>query len=78
MFADADEVPKVQAIARVQQDGHVNPAIPPADVHSMVISLAMTWSPGSLTYTATADDPAADHERRTASLAIAVRRAFGP
>jgi hypothetical protein len=54
LFADADEAPKVQAIAWAQRDGHVNPDIPPADVHSMPIALAMTWSPGSLTYTATA------------------------
>ncbi len=44
----------------------------------MVISLAMTWSPGSLTYTATTADRAAEHERRRVSLATAVRRAFAP
>jgi hypothetical protein len=32
----------------------------------MVFSLAMTWSPSSLTYTATTKDPDADHERRRA------------
>jgi hypothetical protein len=76
LFGEASEAPKIQAIAQAQRDGHIDPALPPADVHSMVISLAMTWSPGSLTYTATATDHAADHERRRASLATAVRRAF--
>jgi hypothetical protein len=47
-------------------------------VHSMVISMAMTWSPGSLTYTATAADSHADHDRRRTSLATAVQRAFTP
>jgi AcrR family transcriptional regulator len=76
LFAEASEAPKIAAIAQAQRDGHIDPALPPADVHSMVISLAMTWSPGSLTYTATATDHAADHERRRASLATTVRRAF--
>jgi hypothetical protein len=38
----------------------------------------MTWSPNSLSYTATTKDPDADHERRRDSLAEAVRRAFRP
>ncbi|WP_285902302.1 TetR family transcriptional regulator [Frankia sp. AiPs1] len=78
LFAEADEALKIQAIARAQDAGHVNPALPAVDVHSMVISLAMTWSPGSLTYTATAADPGVDHDRRRASLAAAVRHAFTP
>jgi hypothetical protein len=67
LFAEADDAPKIETIAQAQRDGHIDPALLPADVHSMVISLAMTWSPGSLTYTATATDQAADHERRRAS-----------
>ncbi|PRY32415.1 TetR family transcriptional regulator [Umezawaea tangerina] len=78
LFTEADETPKTDAIARAQRAGHVDPSLPPADVHSMVISLAMTWSPSSLTYTATTADAEADHDRRRASLAAAVRRAFGP
>jgi AcrR family transcriptional regulator len=80
LFSEADESPKIQAITRAQHSGHIDPALPAADVHSMVISMAMTWSPGSLTYTATTADPDADHDadhdRRRASLAAAVRRAF--
>ncbi|MGH3209794.1 MAG: TetR family transcriptional regulator [Trebonia sp.] len=78
LFTEADEAPKVQAIARAQADGHIDRALPPADVHAMVVSLAMTWSSGSLTYTAIPADNAADHDRRRTSLATAVRRAFAP
>jgi AcrR family transcriptional regulator len=78
LFAEADEAPKIQAIAKAQNAGHIDPSLPPADVHSMVISMAMTWSPGSLTYTATTADGATDHDRRRTSLAAAVRRAFTP
>jgi AcrR family transcriptional regulator len=76
LFSKADENPKTQAIARAQQAGRIDPDLPAADVHSMVISMAMTWSPGSLTYTATTADPEADHDRRRSALATAVRRAF--
>ncbi|MCT2588898.1 TetR/AcrR family transcriptional regulator [Streptomyces sp. N2-109] len=78
LFSEADESPKIQAVIRAQESGHIDAALPPADVHSMVISLAMTWSPGSLTYTATAADPQADHDRRRTSLAAAAHRAFAP
>jgi AcrR family transcriptional regulator len=78
LFTEADEAPKIQAIAKAQDAGRVDPSLPPADVHSLVISMAMTWSPSSLTYTATAADRAIDHDRRRASLAAAVRRAFTP
>ncbi|MGJ6969265.1 TetR family transcriptional regulator [Streptosporangium sp. G11] len=78
LFSEADETPKIQAIARAQATGRIDPALPAADVHAMVISMAMTWSPGSLTYTATTADPDGDHDRRRASLAAAVRHAFTP
>jgi len=78
LFTEADETPKTDAIARAQDAGYIAATYPPADVHSMVISLAMSWSPSSLTYTATTADDAADHERRRTSLAAAVRCAFTP
>ncbi|WP_410604698.1 TetR family transcriptional regulator [Amycolatopsis sp. lyj-90] len=78
LFAEADEKPKTDAIARAQETGHIDPALPSADVHAMVIALAMTWSAGSLTYTATPEDAETDHDRRRASLAAAVRQAFAP
>lgn len=78
LFSAQDEEPKIRAIALGQEAGHVTPDLPPQDVHSMVISLAMTWSPASLTYTAAKDDRDADHQRRRDSLAAAVRHALTP
>ncbi|MFD3730325.1 hypothetical protein [Streptomyces sp. NPDC058632] len=52
--------------------------LPAQDVRSLVISLAMTWSPASLTYTGATDDPDAGHQRHRDSLATAVHRALGP
>ncbi|MFC4868106.1 TetR family transcriptional regulator [Streptomonospora arabica] len=78
LFSAEAEEPKLQAIADAQRSGHIDPALPAADVHSMVISMAMTWSPTSLTYAATAADPDSDHDRRRTSLATAVSRAFSP
>jgi AcrR family transcriptional regulator len=77
LFAAADDARKVEAIARAQQAGKIRTDMPAADVHAMAIALAMTWSPSSLTYTATHADPEVDHKRRRASLAAAVQHAFG-
>lgn len=78
LFSEEAEAPKIQAIRQAQRSGHIDPALPPEDVHSMVVAMAMTWSPSSLTHTATQDDPPQDHDRRRTSLAAAVRRAFTP
>ncbi|MFE3827552.1 TetR family transcriptional regulator [Streptomyces sp. NPDC059092] len=78
LFPEAAEVPKTEAVLRAQEAGHIDPALAAADVHSMVIALAMTWSPTSLTYSATSADPDTDHDRRRTALATAVRRAFAP
>jgi AcrR family transcriptional regulator len=76
LFAEAEEKPKIDAIAKAQQAGLLDSGMAPADLHAMVISLAMTWSPSSLTYAASPRDPSIDHERRRAGLAEAVHRAF--
>ncbi|HEX7304105.1 TetR family transcriptional regulator [Lentzea sp.] len=68
---------KLGAIAEAQRSGVVNPALDPGDVLAMVSTLALTWSPASLFFTATTADPDADHERRREALAQTVRRAFG-
>jgi hypothetical protein len=44
----------------------------------MVIGMACAWSPVSSVYTATADEPAAAHQRRRALLRDAVGRAIAP
>lgn len=70
--------PKLDAIAAAQEQGLVVADLLPAEVYSMVIALAGTWSPVSGTFTASAQDDDADHERRRAALRLAVRRALVP
>jgi AcrR family transcriptional regulator len=69
---------KLTAIADAQRDGHVDPALEPADVLAMVSMMALTWSPASLFFAAAENDPEEDHERRRRALAETVRRAFSP
>ncbi|GAA2008126.1 TetR family transcriptional regulator [Nakamurella flavida] len=70
--------PKNRAIARAQEQGRILAGIRPDEVYSLVIALAGTWSPVSATYTASAADGGADHERRRAALRLVVTRALGP
>ncbi|WP_369052700.1 TetR family transcriptional regulator [Kineococcus terrestris] len=80
LFADGVDhsAPKVAVIAAAQRDGHVDPGLDPADVLSLVVAMAMAWSPASVLVAAGADEPAAVHARRKAALAAAVRRAVAP
>lgn len=81
LFADGVDHsrPKVATIAAAQRSGHVDAGLDPADVLSLVVAMAMTWSPASILIAADVDDPHDVHERRRAGLAAAVRRAFaGP
>lgn len=48
----------------------------PYDVLVTVIALSMAWSPASTLFTATHEDPEADHVRRRSVLRTLVRRAF--
>jgi len=70
--------PKLDAIARAQREGRIVDGIEPGEVYALLIALAGTWSPVSGTFTASASDPAADHERRRATLREVVRRALVP
>ena len=76
LFPSADESGKVEVIAEAQRAGRIRNDIPAADIHAMVIALATTWAPNSLTYTATPADQEDDHLRRRAGLAAAARAAF--
>jgi AcrR family transcriptional regulator len=76
LFPQVDESDKLEVIAAAQRAGRIRADLPAADIHAMVIALAMTWSPSSLTFAATTSDPAEDHHRRRMSLAAAVRDAF--
>ena len=67
---------KTEAVRQAQQAGIVRSDLPAADIHALVIALALTWSPASLIDAAAPDEPAAVHDRRRTSLAAAVRSAF--
>ncbi|MER5263886.1 TetR family transcriptional regulator [Actinosynnema sp. NPDC002837] len=76
---DADRLDdgKLRAIAEAQEAGLVR-AGDPFDLMALVIALSMAWSPVSNVYAATADEPAATHDRRRALLRDSVRRAVAP
>ena len=73
----SDHAPKLAAIAAAQAAGLVRDG-DPADLFALVIAMACAWSPASGVYAATADEPAADHERRRALLHDCVRHALAP
>ena len=74
---DSDRERKLAAIARAQAAGRVRSG-DPFDIFVMIISMACAWSPASGVYAATADDPAADHDRRRSLLHDCVQRAIAP
>ncbi|MFE2498985.1 TetR family transcriptional regulator [Streptomyces scopuliridis] len=78
LFLPASSASKVAVIAEGQRSGVLDASLPAADAYDILVGLAMTWAPISVTYTASGDDPVADHERRRASLATAVQRLFAP
>ncbi|WNI20813.1 TetR family transcriptional regulator [Streptomyces sp. ITFR-16] len=68
---------KLSAIARAQAAGRLRQG-DPFDLLTLVIAMASAWSPASSVYTATAEDPAEDHDRRRALLRESVARAVAP
>ena len=77
LSSGANDEPKLTAIAKAQAAGQVRPG-DPFDLMTLVIAMACAWSPASGIYTATADEPAADHERRRALLRASVEQAVAP
>ena len=77
VFDDVDIKPKLAAVASAQAAGRLRPG-EPADILALVAGMASAWSPASGIFTATAAEPAADHERRRALLRDAVRRVVSP
>jgi len=73
-----DQGYQLDKIAAAQQRGTVRADLEPFEVLSMILSLSMTWSPASLTYTATADESRAVHEQRRQTLVAAAERLFSP
>ncbi len=74
--AEDTDATKLRAIADAQAGGLVVADLDPADIHSMVIAMSMTWSAVSVTQVAGPEDPPRLHDRRRAALAQAVRKAF--
>jgi AcrR family transcriptional regulator len=74
---NSDDKPKLDAIARAQAAGRVRPGSP-FDLFALVLAMACTWSASSSFYTATADDPAPDQDRRRGLLRESVQRAVAP
>jgi AcrR family transcriptional regulator len=72
-----DLEPKFAAITRAQAAGRLRPGAP-ADLLSLVVAMAFAWSPTTGAYAASAEEPAADHERRRALLRDFVQRAISP
>lgn len=70
--------PKYDAIVRAQDEGHIIPELRPEEVYALVIALAGTWSPVSATFTASALEDPAEHERRRTALRLVVHRALVP
>ena len=68
---------KLAAIAEAQAAGRLR-AGDPFDLLALVLAMACAWSPASGIYVATADEPAAAHERRRAMLRACVRSAVAP
>jgi AcrR family transcriptional regulator len=77
LFSTYDDEPKRTAVAKAQADGRLR-AGDPFDLLTLVIGMACAWSPASGIYTATADEPEADHQRRRALLRDCVQRALAP
>jgi len=77
IFSDLDIGPKREAVVAAQAAGRLRPG-DPFDLVALVIALACAWSPVSGVYTATSDEPAADHDRRRALLRDFVERAVAP
>jgi AcrR family transcriptional regulator len=80
LFVDFEghDIHKLQAIANAQRGGWVDPTLAPPEAFSLVVAMAMTWSPVNVTYASSADDAESEHARRRAVLREAVSRALVP
>jgi AcrR family transcriptional regulator len=73
-----DELYRKQAVTDAQQRGTIRSDLSAFDVFALVAALAMTWSPATPTYAASAEESEAVHEQRREILASAVRRVIAP
>lgn len=70
--------PKLRAIADAQRAGTITEEMAPEDVLALVIAMALTWSPVSLTFPGRPGERFAAAETRRKALAAAVARALRP
>jgi AcrR family transcriptional regulator len=77
VFTDFDPEPKLAAVTQAQAAGRLR-AGDPFDLVTLVAAMAFAWSPASSVYAASADEPAALHERRRVLLRDCVRGAVAP
>jgi AcrR family transcriptional regulator len=68
---------KLTEIAQAQQAGLLRPGSP-FELLTLIVSMASAWSPASGVYTASADEPAAEHDRRRELLRESVARVVAP
>lgn len=76
-FDGARHASKLSAIADAQAAGRLRTG-DPFNLLTLVIAMAGAWSPSSGVYAASADEPAADHDRRRDLLRDCVARAVAP
>lgn len=69
--------PKLRAVTRAQATGRLRQG-DPFDLLILIIAMASAWSPASSVYTATTDEPDADHDRRRELLRDSVGRVIAP
>lgn len=72
------EPEKLADIAAAQSAGYIDATLEPADVHSTVIALSLTWGPTSTTFAASSADDETAHDRRRHVLRTLVARAYAP
>jgi AcrR family transcriptional regulator len=77
LFNNLDLGPKLAAVAQAQAAGRLRRA-DPSDLLALIVGMSSAWSPASGVYAATADEPAAEHNRRRALLRDCVERAVAP
>lgn len=75
---EENDVAHLRDIGEQQQRGSIRQDMEPADIWSLLISMASTWAETSITDVARPEDAAALHARRRDALAAATRAAFSP
>ena len=75
---EENDVEHLHDIGEQQQHGSIRGDMEPADIWSLLISMASTWAETSITDVARPEDAAALHARRREALAAATRAAFSP